>query len=75
MKHKMDKWVVVVAFFPSLRRFWENDRPFILRLRFFFFFEVQISSRALFHSLCQDQSTEAQRAETTVVECSLTSCV
>ena len=29
----------------------------------------------LFHSLCQDQSTVAQRADTTVAGCSLTICV
>ena len=37
----------------------------------FLFFEVEISSRTLIHSLCQDQSTLAQRAETTVAECSM----
>ena len=26
------------GFFPRLRGFWENVRPFISRLRFFFFF-------------------------------------
>ena len=41
----------------------------------FFFFLVDISSRTLIPLLCQDQSTVAQRAETTVAECSLTSCV
>ena len=35
------------GFFPRLRRFWENVQLFILRLRFFFFFEVEISSRTL----------------------------
>ena len=30
--------VVVVAFFLPLRGFWENVRPFIPRLRVFFFF-------------------------------------
>ena len=39
-------------------------------------FEVEISSRRLLpFFLCQDQSTVAQRAETTVAECSLVSCV
>ena len=37
------------------------------------FNQVDISSSANFHSLCQDQSTVAQRAETTVDEPSLTS--
>ena len=39
------------------------------------FFEVEISSRTLIPLLSQDQSTVAQRAETTVAECSLTSRV
>ena len=38
------------------------------------FFKVEISLRKLI-PLCQDQSTMAQRAETTVTEGSLTSCV
>ena len=44
---------------------------------FVFVVEVEISSRelALLHSLCQDQSTVAQRAETTVAECSLMVCL
>ena len=36
---------------------------------------MEISLRTLIHSLGQDQSTLAQRAETTVTEFSLTSCV
>ena len=51
----------------------ENVRPFIPRL--LSFFKVEISSRTLIHSLCQDQSTVAQRAKTTVAKCFLTSCV
>ena len=39
-----------------------------------FFFLVEIRSRTLIYSLGQDQSTVAQRAETTVAECSLTKC-
>ena len=35
----------------------------------------QLAHTYLFHSLGQDQSTVAQRAETTVVEYSLISCV
>ena len=42
---------------------------------FFFFFEVVINSRSLIPLIIQDQSTVAQRAETNVAECSLTSCV
>ena len=43
---------------------------------FFLFFPNWRSARAhYFHSLCQDQSTVAQRAEMTVTECSLMSCV
>ena len=41
---------------------------------FFFFFKVEISARTLIPLLCQDKSTVAQRAETTVTECSSTSC-
>ena len=37
---------------------------------FFFFFQWRLAD-----SLGLDQSTVAQRAETTVIECSLTSCV
>ena len=58
--------------------FWENVRPLISRLRFFsflFFSKWRLARAHKFHSLCQDQSTVAQRAETTVAECSLTSCV
>ena len=40
-----------------------------------FFFKVDISLRKLTHSLGQDQSKVAQRTETKVTECSLTSCV
>ena len=48
----------------------------ILAYVFYFFFPKWRLARAhLFHSLGQDQSTLAQRAETTVAECSLTCCV
>ena len=40
-----------------------------------FFFFVEFSSRKLIHSLGQDQSTVVQRAEMTVAERSLASCV
>ena len=59
--------------FPRVRGFWENVRQFVPRQRFFFF--KWRLARANIHSLGQDQSTVAQRAETTVTECSLTSCV
>ena len=46
---------------------------------FWFFFVLFLKWRLahahLFHSLCQNQSTVAQRAETAVAECSLASCV
>ena len=51
------------------------DHSFPACAFFFFFFEVEISSRTLGHSLGQDKSTVARRAETTVTECSLTNCV
>ena len=44
-------------------------------LFFFFFFKWRLSRAQYFYSLGQDQSTVAQRTETTVTECSLTSCV
>ena len=62
-----------VAFY-SLLLLWGNVRHFIPRLRFFFF-KWNLTGAHLFHSLGQDQSPVAQRAETTVTECSLTSCV
>ena len=40
---------------------------------FFFFLKWRLAHAHQFHSLGQDQSTVAQRAETTVTECSLTS--
>ena len=74
--------------FSSFTRVFENARPFIPSLRSFWFFVlfcfvvvvVVVFKRRLarvhqFHSLCQDQSTVAQQAKTTVAECSLTSCV
>ena len=55
---------------------WGNVPPLIPRLRFFFLKSKWRLSRAhQFHSLGQDQSTAAQRVETTVAECSLTSSV
>ena len=54
------------------RRF---DKLFSASAFFFFFFEIEISSRTLNPIFRQDKSTVAQRAEMTVTECSLTSCV
>ena len=44
-------------------------------LALFFFFEWRSARAYQFHFLGQDQSKVAQRAETTVARCSLTSCV
>ena len=41
----------------------------------FFLFKWRLARAHAFHSLCQDQSTVAQRAGTTVAESSMTSCV
>ena len=60
--------------FPRLREFGENVWPFILRLCSTHP-PPKCKLAQMFHSLCQDESTVAQRAETTVAECSLTSCV
>ena len=42
---------------------------------FFTYKKMEISIAHYFHSLGQDQSTEAERAEATVAQCSRTSCV
>ena len=65
---------------PRVRGCQENVRQFIFRLRFVVVVvvvcsEMEISSRKLIPLFGQDQSTVAQRAETTVTECSLMSCV
>ena len=63
--------------FSSLARIWEqfdNSSP-PARFIFSFFFKVRLTRAHYFHSLGQDQSTVAQRAETTVAEYTLTSCV
>ena len=60
----------------SRARSWENLPEIIPRLRFFFvFFKWRFGRAYSCHFLGQDQSTVALRAETTVVWCSLTSCV
>ena len=40
----------------------------------FFFLKWRLACAHKFHTLCQNQSTVAQRTETTVAECSLLSC-
>ena len=59
---------------PRLRGFWENVRPFISRQRFFILIYLFIYF-IYWKWRLQDQSTVAQRAETTVAEYALTSCV
>ena len=62
--------------FSRVRGFWENVRPFPACAFFnFLFFKWRLARAYYSHSLGQDQSTVAQRAVTTVTECSLTSCV
>ena len=68
------------GFFSRLLGFWKIVRPFLPRLRFcccclFCFVKRRLARTHSFHSLCQDQSTVAQRAEAIVAERSLTSCV
>ena len=69
-------------FFPRLQAFWGeystiHSLPTVFLSFFFFFFEVEISLRTLIplFFLCQDQPKVAQRAEMTVVKCSLMSCM
>ena len=70
-------WRLRSCFFPRLQRLWGKVRRFITRLRFCACVCVWRSACAhQFHFFSgQDQSTVAQRAEMTVAECSLTSCV
>ena len=49
--------------------------PFDPRLRYFFFLKWRLVRAYEFHSLYQDQSTVARRAEMTAAEYSLTSYV
>ena len=68
--------VVVVAFSSCLRifgRMFDNSLP--ASPFFLIFLKWRLVRAHWFHSLGQDQSTMAKRAETTVTECSLTSCV
>ena len=68
--------VVVPFFFPlvcdDLGR--KIDHSFPACAFLLFFFKVENTSRTLIPLLGQDQSTVAQRAETTVAQRSLTSC-
>ena len=65
--------VVVVFCFHACEVLGEKVRLFIPRLRFLFQWR---SARALtFHFLGKDQSTVVHRTDSTVAECSLTSCV
>ena len=63
-------WFVMVVAFSSLARIFGRmfDHSFPACVFFFFFLKWR-------HSLGQDQSTVAERAETTVAECFLTNCV
>ena len=68
--------VVVWWLFPHLRGFGEMFNhlfPTCASFLSFFFPKWRLAHVHYFHSLCQDQSTVAQRAETTVAECFLTS--
>ena len=68
-------------FFSSLARIFEilrecsaiHSPPALLLL--LLLSKWRIARAHSFHSSCQDQSTAAQRGETTVAECSLASCV
>ena len=51
------------------------NHSFPVCIFFFFFVSGNYRAHTDFHSLCQDQSTVAQFAETTVADYSLTSCV
>ena len=67
--------MVEVAFFlacEELGRMFDHSFP---ACACFFIFKVEINSGTLIPLFCQNQSTVAQRAETTVAECSLSSCV
>ena len=65
-------WWWCGGFFLACEDFGENVRQFIPRLRFFSFFLLKwrLARAHLFHSLSQDRSTVAQRAEASVTECS-----
>ena len=62
----------VVMAFSSPRGLWENVRSFNPRLRFCVCSKWRLANAHQFQSFGQDQSTVAQRAETTVAERSQT---
>ena len=69
------RFSVVVAFFSHARILGKCSTTHSLSALFvFLFFEVESGRAYSYHSLDQDQSRVAQRAEMTVAECSLTSC-
>ena len=51
------------------------DYSFLACAFFLFLFKWRLARAHQFHSLCQDVSALAERAETTVAECFLTNCV
>ena len=68
-------WLWSASFSSFARIFGEcstiNSPPAL----FSFFLKWKLARAHYFHTSCQDQSTVAQRAETTSSRCSLTSCV
>ena len=65
---------MVVVAFSSLAKIW-GECSTIYSTPALFLWKWRLARAHLFHSLCQDQSTVAQRSETTVAESSLTSWV
>ena len=68
------------CFFLACEDFWMFDHSFSAWAFYFYLFiylflKWRLARAYLFHSACQDQSTVAQRTETTLAKCSLTSCV
>ena len=59
----------------DLGRMFDHSFPACVFFLFVFFFEVEIGSRALIPLFIPGSVHVSQRAETTVAECSLTSCV
>ena len=71
-----DQGTIMCWLFPRVYRVWENVRQFIPCLPFIIIFlNGDWLAHTKFYSLGQNQSTVAQRAETSVTECSLTSYV
>ena len=66
---------MVVAAFSSLARIWGECSAIHSPPSLFFFFKVELSSRTLIPLLCQDQSTVAQQAETTITFKLLAGCL